>query len=113
MKRYCLACDLKDDPELIEEYKSYHAAGKAWPEITQSILAAGITHMDIYLIGNRLCMIMEVDDSFDFNKKAALDKNNPKVQDWEKLMWKFQQELPWAENGEKWMVMENIFQLGA
>lgn len=113
MKRYCLACDLKDDPELIEEYKSYHAVGKAWPEITQSILEAGITHMDIYLIGNRLCMIMEVDDTFDFSKKAALDKNNPKVQEWEKLMWKFQQELPWAKNGEKWMLMENIFNLKA
>ncbi|MEM6642561.1 MAG: L-rhamnose mutarotase [Bacteroidota bacterium] len=112
MKRYCLSCDLKDDPQLIAEYKEYHAAGNAWPEITDSIKDAGIEDMEIYLIGNRMFMIMEVNESFDFAKKAEMDANNPKVQEWEKLMWKFQQELPWAENGEKWMLMEQVFKLG-
>ena len=109
--RYCLACDLKDDPALIESYKAYHSSEKAWPEITASIKDAGILDMEIYLIGNRLFMIMEVDESFDFEKKAKMDKANPKVQEWEQLMWKFQQELPWAQKGEKWMLMDRIFKL--
>lgn len=53
-RRICLACDLKDDPQLIEEYKAYHAAGKAWPEITESIKSAGIVDMQIYLTGTAL-----------------------------------------------------------
>ncbi len=110
-KRYCYACDLKEDSKLIEEYKAYHAEGKAWPEITKSIKDAGIVDMQIYLTGNRMFMIMEVDDTFDPQKKAEMDANNPKVQEWENLMWDYQQELPWAAKGEKWIALDKIFQL--
>ncbi len=110
-KRFCYSCDLKENPKLIEEYKAYHAEGKAWPEITKSIKDAGITDMQIYLTGNRMFMIMEVDDTFDPAKKAKMDANNSKVQEWENLMWDYQQELPWAEKGEKWIALEKIFQL--
>jgi len=108
-RRYCLALDLKDDPALIAEYRRYHE--KIWPEITASIKAAGIEHMEIYLLGTRLFMIMEVNDAFSFPAKARADRDNPKVQEWEKLMWRFQQPLPTAKPGEKWQLMECIFQL--
>jgi len=109
MKRYCLALDLKDDAALIEEYKEYHRA--VWPEIKESIVSSGIVDMQIYLLGNRLFMIMETEDSFSFEAKATADAANPVVQRWEELMWKFQQALPQAKPGEKWMRMEQIFSL--
>ena len=56
-------------------------------------------------------MIIEAKDDFSFEKKAAMDNSNPKVQEWERLMWKFQQALPQAKPGEKWMKMERIFKL--
>ena len=108
-KRYCLALDLKDSPQLIEEYKRHHQ--KVWPEITQSIRDSGIEDMEIYLLGRRLFMIMEVNDRFSFEEKSEADRSNPKVQEWEKLMWKFQQPLPQARPGEKWILMERIFKL--
>ncbi|WP_282144077.1 L-rhamnose mutarotase [Cellulophaga baltica] len=111
IKRYCYSCDLKDDSKLIAEYKAYHAEGKAWPEITKSIKDAGIVDLQIYLTGNRMFMIMEVNDTFNPDKKAAMDAQNPKVQEWENLMWDYQQELPWAEKGEKWIALDKIFQL--
>ena len=110
-KRFCLACDLKDQPELIEEYKKYHAPGNTWSEITQSIKAAGVVDMEIYLTGNRLFMIMEVDETFSFERKADLDLSNPRVQEWESLMSTFQKTLPWADKGVKWVVMDRIFKL--
>ncbi|MBS1934533.1 MAG: L-rhamnose mutarotase [Bacteroidetes bacterium] len=109
MKRYCLALDLKNDPTLIEEYETIHK--NVWPENIKGIKDAGITVMDIYRTGNRLFMIMEVNDDFSFEKKAAADAANEKVQEWEKLMWKFQQPLPWAKDGEKWIIMDQIFKL--
>lgn len=109
MTKYCFALDLKEDIKLIEEYKNYHQ--KIWPEITKSIIDSGILNLEIYNIGNRLFMIMEVDDSFSFEKKDELDKKNAKVQEWETLMWKYQQELPIAKKGEKWILMEKIYQL--
>lgn len=109
MRRYCLALDLQDDPELIAEYKRYHE--HVWPEITSSIRDAGILDMQIYHLGTRLFMIMEVSDHFSFQAKRAADLADPKVQEWERLMWKFQKPLPQAKPGEKWLLMEKIFQL--
>lgn len=109
MKRYCLALDLKNDPVLIAEYEKYHQ--EVWPEIIDSIKSSGIEVLDIYRTGNRLFMIVEADENFSFEKKAKADAANPKVQQWEELMWKFQQALPWAKPGEKWVLMEKIFEL--
>ncbi|MFD2567074.1 L-rhamnose mutarotase [Pseudotenacibaculum haliotis] len=109
MHRYCFALDLKDDDQLIAEYKAYHKA--VWPEIIQSIKASEIKKLDIYLVSNRLFMILEADVSFSLEKKAEMDASNPKVQEWEELMWKYQQALPTAKPGEKWMLMEKIFEL--
>jgi L-rhamnose mutarotase len=111
MKRYALALDLKDDPELIEEYEQLHLAENAWPEVTKSILDAGIVNMEIYRLGNRLFMVMETTDDFDPEQKAEADAMNEVVQKWETLMWKFQQPLPWAKEGEKWIEMKRIFTL--
>lgn len=108
-RRFCLTVDLKDDADLVAEYKRYHE--KIWPEITRTIKDAGIEDMEIYLLGTRMFMIMEVNDNFSFEAKAAADRANPKVQEWEKLMWKFQQPLPQAKPGEKWLLMERIFKL--
>jgi len=109
--RQILICDLKDDPALIEQYKEYHAAGNAWPEITESITSSGITGMEIFLAGNRLVMVMTTTSDFDLDAKAAADAGNPKVQEWEALMDTFQQRLPFAAEGEKWVPLERIFKL--
>jgi len=108
-RRYGFTLDLKDDPALIAEYKRYHQ--KIWPEITESIKGAGIEDMEIYLLGTRMFMIMEVNDDFSLEKKIRADRENPKVQEWEQLMWKFQQALPQAKPGEKWLPLERIFKL--
>lgn len=108
-RRYCLTLDLKDDPRLIAEYKRHHK--KIWPEITKSIKDSGIEGLEIYLLATRMFMIVEVNENFSFEKKAQADQRNPKVQEWEDLMWKFQKPLPEAAPGEKWLVMDRIFKL--
>ena len=109
MKRYCLTLNLKDDAQLIAEYEEYHR--EIWPEIRESIIDSGITNMEIYRFDNRLMMIMETNNSFTFERKAAMDVSNPKVLEWEALMWKFQQPLNNTKPGEKWVLMDNIFKL--
>jgi L-rhamnose mutarotase len=109
MKRYCLALDLKDDAVLIREYEDHHK--KVWPEILKSIKDAGIQQMEIYRVNNRLFMIMETGDDFSFERKAAMDAANKKVQEWEDLMWKYQGAIPGSKPGEKWRLMEKIFAL--
>jgi L-rhamnose mutarotase len=108
-RRYCLTLDLKDDPKLIAEYKRHHQC--IWPEITASLKESGIEDAEIYLLGTRLFMILEVNENFSFEAKAQADNSNPKVREWEELMWKFQHPLPYAAPGEKWLLMERIFKL--
>jgi L-rhamnose mutarotase len=109
IRRYCLTLDLKDDPALIAEYRKYHE--RVWPEIIKSIKDSGIEGMEIYLLGTRMFMIMEVNGGFSFEAKVAADRDNSRVQEWEQLMWKFQQALPQTGPGEKWLLMERIFRI--
>jgi L-rhamnose mutarotase len=109
MKTFYLALDLKNDPVLIKEYENYHK--KIWPEITASIKNAGINQMKIYRVENRLVMTMTVDNEFSFEKKNFLDSINEKVVEWEKLMWNYQSAIPGSKPGEKWRIMDLIFDL--
>jgi L-rhamnose mutarotase len=111
MKRYCLALDLKEDEKMIKAYDDYHK--NVWPEIKESLSMAGILDMEIYRTSNRLFMIIQVSPAFSFERKAALDTANPKVQEWETLMSQFQKPLGWSKSGEKWLLMERVFKLAS
>jgi len=107
MKQYCLALDLRDDPKVIAAYEGHHK--KVSDEILASIRNSGIERMELFRAGNRMFMILEVTDSFSFEEKDKMDRANPAVQTWEALMWKYQQALPFAKPGEKWVLMKKIF----
>ncbi|MEY4710516.1 MAG: hypothetical protein RIS28_1648 [Bacteroidota bacterium] len=98
MKQFVLALDLKNDPHLIAQYEAHHRA--VWPEI-----------FNIYRIENRLTMILETTETFSFEQKAIADAQNPIVQEWETLMWTYQQAIPSAKPGQKWVAMKQIFSL--
>ena len=111
LKKYCLALDLKDDPQKINTYIKYHQ--QVWPEINQSIKDSGIQKAEICHTSNRSFMILEVDKTFSFDRKAKLDACNPIAQEWESLMWEFQQSLPKSKPNEKWVLMDKIYDLNA
>ncbi len=108
MQIFCLTLDLRDDPRLIEAYEAHHR--QVWPEVLESIKNSGISKMEIYRFGHRLFMRIEAGDDFSFSRKAAMDESNTKVQQWEELMWNYQQALPGAQPGEKWKLMHKIFE---
>lgn len=108
MKTYLLICDLKDEPEAIQAYVDCHKA--VAPEILESIQLAGVLQMSIYRWRNRLSMILVGDDNFSFERKAVLDKANPKVQEWEAFLGEYQTNLPGTPANWRWAVMEKIFE---
>jgi L-rhamnose mutarotase len=113
MARLLFALDLRDDAQAIAEYERWHRPEHIWPEIVASIRAAGIENMEIFRTGNRLVMVMETAAGFDAAAKAQADAASPRVQAWEALMATFQQPLPWADAGQKWVPMASIFELNA
>jgi len=114
LQRRCFALDLKDDPEVIEKYKHWHRPGGPPAEVTRSLRDAGIVSLDIYLIGNRLFMIMDSGPAAPASAKSTDDNDNPHVRAWEALMGELQQELPFSSHGSdagKWRRLEHIYSL--
>jgi L-rhamnose mutarotase len=111
MKTYCLALDLKDNPELIAQYRHYHQPDQFWPDLASHIRSAGVINEQIFLLGTRMVMVLSTTDDFAFERQAVLNRANPRMQEWERLMDRFQKRLPEAKDGEKWVRMEKIFEI--
>lgn len=111
VKRYVQTMDLKDDPELIAEYKRRHSQEEAWPEIRAGIREVGILDMQIFILGTRLVMIVETPMDFEWDRAMARLATLPRQQEWEDYMAIFQQCAEGATSDEKWQIMERMFYL--
>lgn len=110
-KRYCQTLDLKNDPDLIAKYKEAHSRLKIWPEIPEGIRSVGILEMEIYILGNRLFMIVETPLDFDWDSAMARLATLPRQEEWEAYVAMFQACKPGCTSNEKWQLMERIFSL--
>jgi L-rhamnose mutarotase len=110
-KRYCKTLALEDNPNLIEDYKKVHSSGNTWPEITQGMIDVGILDMEIYLLGNRLFMIMDALPEFDHERDMAELASKPRQSEWEAFVSRFQKTSAEATADEKWQLMERIYKL--
>lgn len=108
-QRYCLALDLIDDPVLIAEYQQLHQ--RIWPAVAEHLRSQQVLDMQIWRLGTRLFMVMDTGPDFSFDGMDRAARDNPEVQAWETLMWRFQTPTPWTAAGEKWQPMEQIFSL--
>lgn len=110
MKHFALTLNLKDDPQIIEQYKAYHR--EVWPEVEQSLKAVGVTGMKIFLLGRQLFMYLQTVDEFDvshdFGRELEL---HPRCQEWEDLMCSYQEKVPEAKEDEWWAMMEQVYDL--
>lgn len=109
MQRFCQTLDLHNDPALIAAYVNEHRC--VWPEIKDGIRKVGILDMQIYRLDNRLFMIMDTTDEFDWEKDNARLAALPRQAEWEAYMSKYQISQPGQASHEKWKRMEKIFGL--
>ena len=110
--RRCLFLDLRDDPALIAQYEAHHR--EVWPEVVRHLRGHGVTGMQIWRLGTRLCMLMETDDAvFDPARMARAEAEDPRIAAWEALMWRFQEPTPFTPEGQKWVEGTLIFDLPA
>ena len=111
VKRYVQTMELKDQPQLIESYQQHHSQQEAWPEILEGIRQVGILEMEIYILGNRLVMIVDTPEDFNWDEAMARLATLPRQQEWEELMAVFQQCRADASSNEKWQMMRRMFHL--
>ena len=105
-RRLCFALDLVNDAAKIAEYERFHRPDGVWPEIVDDIAAQGIEGMEIWRTGDRMVMIATVADDYPRARDIPAQYD-----EWEGLMWTFQKALPHASPGQKWVPMDQIFDL--
>ena len=111
VKRYSQTLDLRDNPELIAEYRRRHSQEHIWKEIPEGIREVGILEMEIYLLGTRLFMIVETPLDFDWDTAMARLGTLPRQAEWEDYMAEFQLVKAGMSSAEKWQMMDRIFHL--
>lgn len=111
VKRYVQTMDLKDNPELIAEYRRRHSREEAWKEIRDGIREVGILEMELYILGSRIVMIVDTPLDFDWDSAMARLATLPRQQEWEDYMATFQKCAEGATSNEKWQMMERMFYL--
>lgn len=109
VKRYCQTMELKDDAELIRRYREAHDKEHFWDEIKEGIKAVGILEMEIYLLGNRLFMIVDTPLDFNWDEAMARLATLPRQQEWEEYVAQFQNCDAKATSDQKWKMMERVF----
>ena len=109
MKRYCQMLELVDDDELIRKYVEVHA--HVWPEIMAGQKEVGILDMQIYRYGNKVFMICDTVDEFDWERDMARLATLPRQAEWEAYVASYQGCDPSATSAAKWHLMDKIFQL--
>ncbi len=108
-KRFVRCLSLRNDPELIAEYRNRHAKGNIWQEIIDGLKQIGVLEMEIYINGTNLTMIVETPADFDWDSAMSALATLPRQQEWEDYMAKFQLASPGATSSEKWQPMERMF----
>ena len=109
MKRFCQTLELVADEALIEQYVEVHA--HVWPEVMAGQREVGILDMQIYRSGNRLFMICDTVDDFDWQRDMDRLAALPRQKEWESYVSKYQGCDPDAPSTEKWKLMDKIYQL--
>ena len=110
-KHYCRTLELRDNPELIKEYRRRHHQGNVWQEIIDGIKQVGILEMEIFLLGTRLVMIVEAPAELDLDAAMERLSTLPRQAEWERYMSELQDAAADATSDEKWQIMERIFYL--
>lgn len=107
-KRYCLALDLKNDPELMAKYRYYHTEEGIWQEIKEGTRNVSM-EMEIYNVDNHLFMICEIPVEADFDKLWTEMNKGEKNPAWEKLMQNYQQAL--HGHNLEWVRMDKVYEV--
>ena len=110
-KRFVQILELRDDPDMIAQYRKWHSQEYQWKEIRDGIREVGIMEMEIYILGTKLVMIVDAPVDFDWDEAMARLATLPRQAEWEAFVAKFQGCSAEARSDEKWQMLERMFYL--
>lgn len=105
-----LTANLVKDPELQQEYLNYHATQfQKWPEVSQGFCNANFQQLLVFKNGRRLMLVIGIPKGESLDKlNPKTTENNPRVNEWNKLMKKYQEGIPGTKPGEVWVFFKPV-----
>jgi len=105
-----LSANLVKDPKLQQEYLNYHATQfQKWPEVSQGFCNANFQQLLVFKTGRQLMLIISIPKGENLDKLNLLTtKNNPRVDDWNNMMKKYQEGIEGTKKGEVWVFFKEV-----
>jgi len=93
-----------------QEYLNYHATQlQKWPEVSQGFCNADFQQLLVFKTGRQLMLVISIPKGESLDKLNPLTtKNNPRVDDWNNMMKKYQEGVAGTKKGETWVVFKNV-----
>lgn len=101
-KTIAMTLELQEDPELLQAYKRVHHPENMWPQILINMDTMGVKNMELYLLGYRVFLLMDVPGDFDLEATGEKWNKLPQEQEWQEYVAKFQKTDPISKIEEKW-----------
>lgn len=105
-----LTANLVPNIQKQQAYLQYHATQfKKWPEVSAGFCKAGFQQLLIFKNGRQLVLVISIPKGADFEKmNAKTTENNPRVNEWNKIMSQYQEGISGTKPGESWVFFEHV-----
>lgn len=105
-----LTANLVEDEKMQKEYVDYHATQfEKWPEIAKGFCNADFQQLQVFKNGRQLMLVISIPKGESLDKlNPKTTENNPRVDEWNALMKKYQTGIEGTKPGEVWNFLKKI-----
>ncbi|NCI48187.1 L-rhamnose mutarotase [Sediminibacterium soli] len=105
-----LTANLVGNQRLQQQYLEAHATQfLKWPEVGQGFCRAGFQQLQLFRNGRQLMLVISIPKDADFEKlNPKTTENNPRMQEWNRLMQQYQEGIAGTEKNETWVFLQKI-----
>ncbi|WP_304062368.1 L-rhamnose mutarotase [Pedobacter glucosidilyticus] len=100
-----LTANLVADTALQKEYLQYHATQfQEWPEVSKGFCDASFQQLLLFKNGRQLMLVISIPKGKSLDElNPKTTENNPRVNEWNKLMSKYQEGITGTAEGKTWV----------
>ncbi|GAA4736113.1 hypothetical protein GCM10023229_13260 [Flavisolibacter ginsenosidimutans] len=105
-----LTANLVNNAKLQKEYLDYHATQfQKWPEVSNGFCKANFQQLLVYKNGRQLMLVINIPKGESLDKlNPKTTENNPRVEEWNRRMAKYQEGIQGTKKGETWVFLQRI-----
>ncbi len=105
-----LTANLVKDTAKQNEYMQYHATQfEKWPEVSNGFCNASFQQLLVFRNGRQLMLVISIPKGESLDKlNPKTTENNPRVDEWNRIMAGYQEGIPGTKPGEVWVFLKPV-----